>query len=99
MMVHAVAQSQVKRGEKALEDGRVDEALESFRAAIDNEPGIAVAYRGLAMAYTMQGSDALALQSYERYLQLAPSAPDAGDTRKAIGELKARSKLGASEEK
>ena len=99
-MIHAVALSQVKRGESALERNRVDEAVESFKAAIDNEPGIVGAWRGLGMAYAMQGKDALALQSYQKYLQLAPRAPDAAEIRASIAELKLRSrKIGGSEEK
>jgi tetratricopeptide (TPR) repeat protein len=98
-MVRAVALSQVKRGEAALERNRVDEALASFRAAIENEKNIAVAWRGMGMAYAMQGKDAQALQSYERYLQLAPSAPDAAEIRSSIAELKSRSKIGGGEEK
>jgi hypothetical protein len=39
------------------------------------------------------------LQSYEKYLRLAPSAPDAAEIRASITELKARSKIGGGEEK
>jgi Tetratricopeptide repeat len=91
-MQHALAVSQVRRGETALEQGQTDEALQSFRAALDSEPGMAVAFRGLGMAYSMQGKDAQALQAYERYLKLAPTAPDAGDIRNSIKELRARAK-------
>jgi tetratricopeptide (TPR) repeat protein len=95
-MLHAVAISQVRRGESALEQGRGEEALESFRAAIENEPANAAAHRGLGMAYAMQGNDAQALQSYEKYLRLAPKAPDANEIRQSIGELKARAKQRAN---
>ncbi|MGZ6125225.1 MAG: tetratricopeptide repeat protein, partial [Myxococcales bacterium] len=96
-MMHAVAISQVRRGESALEQGRAGEALESFRAAIENEPNNAVAFRGMGMAYAVQGNDAQALQSYEKYLRLAPKAPDADEIRQSIRELKARAKQGASQ--
>ncbi|HET9752597.1 MAG TPA: tetratricopeptide repeat protein, partial [Myxococcales bacterium] len=91
-MQHALAVSQVRRGETALEQGQTDEALQSFRAALDSEPTMAVAFRGLGMAYSMQGKDTQALQAYERYLKLAPTAPDAGDIRNSIKELRARAK-------
>lgn len=91
-MQHAVAVSQVRRGESALEQGRADEALQSFRAALENEPNMAVAFRGLGMAYAMQGNDAQALQAYQRYLKLAPAAPDAADIRRSMKELQARAK-------
>jgi tetratricopeptide (TPR) repeat protein len=98
-MVHAVALSQVKAGETALERGRVDEAIGRFRAALENEPNIAQAYRGLGMAYAMQSNDGQALQAYEKYLRLAPKAPDAVDIRRSIAELKTRAKIGSGEEK
>ena len=96
-LLHAVAVSQVRRGESALEKGRADEALESFRAALENEATLAVAFRGMGMAYAMQGNDTQALQAYEKYLQLAPLAPDKGDIKRSIAELKARAKIGSGE--
>jgi tetratricopeptide (TPR) repeat protein len=96
-MSHALALSQIHRGETALEHGHTDEALSSFRSALDNEPGLAAAYRGMGMAYAMQGSDAQALQAYGKYLQLAPSAPDVKDIRNSMAELKDRSKVGGGE--
>jgi len=91
-MQHAIALSEVRRGEAALEQGRADDALASFRAALDSEPTNAAAFRGMGMAYAVQGEDAQALQSYDKYLRLAPSAPDAAEIRKSIRELKARAK-------
>ncbi len=94
-MQRALAVSQVRHGEAALEQGRPDEALGSFRAALENEPTLAAAFRGMGMAYAMQGHDAQALQSYDRYLRLAPGATDAAEIRQSIRELKARAKVGA----
>jgi tetratricopeptide (TPR) repeat protein len=91
-MQHAIAVSEVRRGEAALEQGRADDALASFRAALDSEPTNASAFRGMGMAYAVQGEDAQALQSYDKYLRLAPGAPDAAEIRKSIRELKARAK-------
>jgi tetratricopeptide (TPR) repeat protein len=96
-LLHAVAISQVRRGEAALEKGQADEAQASFRAALDNEATLAVAYRGLGMAYAMQNNDSQALQAYEKYLNLAPSAPDRSDIRRSIAELKTRAKIGSGE--
>ncbi len=96
-LLHAVAISQVRRGEAALEKGNADEALASFHAALENEAALPVAFRGMGMAYAMQGNDAQALQAYQKYLQLAPSAGDKGDIRRSIAELKTRAKIGGSE--
>jgi len=94
-MQHALALSQVRRGEAALEQGRADEALVSFRAALESEPTIAAAFRGMGMAYAAQGQNPQALWAYDKYLRLAPNAPDAAEIRKSIRELKARTKVGA----
>jgi tetratricopeptide (TPR) repeat protein len=93
-MNHALALSQVRRGENALEHGHADDALSDFKSALDSEPNIAVAWRGMGMALAVQGKDAQALKAYEKYLQLAPSASDAADIRKSMAELKERGKLG-----
>ncbi len=99
MMAHAVAQSQVKRGEAALEQNRIDEAIASFHIALENEPGNAPALRGLGTAYSMQSNESMAIQSYEQYLRLAPAARDASEIRRVIDGLKARAKIGGGEEK
>jgi cytochrome c-type biogenesis protein CcmH/NrfG len=46
----------------------------------------------MGMAYAMQGNDAQALQAYQKYLEVAPGAPDRADMRRSITELKARAK-------
>ena len=96
-LLHAVAISQVRRGESALERGNADEALASFHAALENEAALPVAFRGMGMAYAMQGNDAEALQAYQKYLILAPAAGDKGDIRRSIAELKTRAKIGNGE--
>src|SRR5882672_7117493 len=97
-MQRALAVSQVRHGEEALEQGHPDEALGSFRAALESAPTLAAAFRGMGMAYAMQGHDAQALQSYDRYLRLAPGAADAAEIRQSIRELKARAKVGAKQQ-
>jgi len=97
-MQRALAVSQVRHGEEALEQGHPDEALGSFRAALESAPTLAAAFRGMGMAYAMQGHDAQALQSYDRYLRLAPGAADAAEIRQSMRELKARAKVGAKQQ-
>ena len=97
MMARAVARSQVARGDSALEKGRAAVAVTQFRTALENDPDLAEAHRGLGMAYAAQNLDALARKEYERYLVLAPDAEDAADIRHAIEELRSRSKLGGDE--
>jgi tetratricopeptide (TPR) repeat protein len=92
-MARAVALSQVSRGDSALERGRADEAIQQFRRAIDSDPDLPEGHRGLGMACAMRNLDAEALREYERYLILAPAAPDKGDIERAMTELRSRSKL------
>jgi tetratricopeptide (TPR) repeat protein len=94
-MQHALALSQVRRGEAALEQGRADEALVNFRSALESEPNIPDAFRGMGMAFAAQGQNAQALWAYDKYLRLAPNAPDAAEIRHSIRELKGRAKVGA----
>jgi Flp pilus assembly protein TadD len=96
-MARAVAEAQVKRGDQELERGRYDAAAEEFQLALANDPTLAVAWRGLGIAHLMRHNEESARKAYARYLQLAPSAPDARDIRKAIAELNARAKIGSVE--
>src|SRR6267378_3485566 len=89
-MQRALAVSQVRHGEEALEQGHPDEALGSFRAALESAPTLAAAFRGMGMAYAMQ--------AYDRYLRLAPGAADAAEIRQSMRELKARAKVGAKQQ-
>jgi tetratricopeptide (TPR) repeat protein len=92
-MNHALAVSQVHRGESALEQGNATDALASFRGALESEPGIPTAYRGMGMAFAIQGENSLALQAYEKYLELSPSADDAADVRRSMDEIRQRGKV------
>jgi tetratricopeptide (TPR) repeat protein len=96
-MARAVAEEHVKRGDQELERGRYDPAAEEFQLALANDPTLAVAWRGLGIAHLMRHNEESARKAYARYLQLAPSAPDARDIRKAIAELNARAKIGSAE--
>ncbi|HEY6910826.1 MAG TPA: tetratricopeptide repeat-containing protein kinase family protein [Myxococcales bacterium] len=93
-MQHALAISELRHAETALEQGQTDEAVESFRSALESEPAMAAAFRGLGTAYSMQGKNAEALQAYEKYLKLAPKAPDAGDIRTTVKQLRAKTRGG-----
>lgn len=75
----------------ALEDGHVllrqrktDEAIASYKKALELEPSLAKAERGLGIAFAAKGDKKEAVSRYRRYLQLDPSAPDADDVKKII---------------
>jgi Flp pilus assembly protein TadD len=98
-MARAVAAAQAKRGDQDLEKARYSAAIEEFQQAIANDPELASAWRGLGVAHLMRHDEEAARKAYEKYLQLAPSAPDARDIRRAIAELKSRAKIGGGLEK
>jgi tetratricopeptide (TPR) repeat protein len=95
----AAAEALVKRGDADLERGSYESAAENFQQALNNDSTVAVAWRGLGIAHLMRHDEEAARKAYEKYLQLAPTAPDARDIRKAIAELNARAKIGAGAEK
>jgi len=98
-LARAVAEAQVKRGDLEMERGRYEAAAEEFQQALTNDATLAVAWRGLGIAHLMRHDEESARRAYEKYLQLAPAAPDSRDIRKAIAELNARAKIGAGAEK
>src|SRR5712671_2174703 len=98
-LARTVAEAQVRRGDLELERGRYESAADEFQQALANDATLAVAWRGLGIAHLMRHDEESARRAYEKYLQLAPGAPDARDIRKAIAELNARAKIGAGAEK
>jgi predicted Zn finger-like uncharacterized protein len=65
-----------------------DSAIESFKAALVRNPDFSDAVMGLAEAYRYKGDKELAQVNYQRYLQLAPSGPDARVARVQLEILK-----------
>jgi len=78
---------EVKQADQALRAGRVDEAMDAYRKAIATVPGYAPAHRGLGAVLVMKGKDGEAKASYEKYLQLAPSASDAPRIRALLEDM------------
>jgi len=64
------------------------EAMKAWHAALEHDPAYADAYRELGMAYRMQRKNTEARSAFERYLAIAPGAPDAGIIRGYIEGLK-----------
>lgn len=70
--------------------GRPAEAEKEYRKALDMDPGHLQAHKnlGIVLAYDLQDK-ARAVKEFEKYLELAPNAQDAGQMRQTIQELKA----------
>jgi tetratricopeptide (TPR) repeat protein len=92
------AGSLVSEGRKALAEGRVDEAVDSFEAALAIQPGHVAIYLNLAEATRKQGLNGKALKYYREALKLDPTNQYAiageGETLVAKGAVeKARRNL------
>ena len=59
------------------EQGRLDEALDLFRKAIDLDPGYGRAHYGLATVFYRRDQLNLAIGAYEQACRLAPESPEA----------------------
>ncbi|MCC6750745.1 MAG: tetratricopeptide repeat protein [Deltaproteobacteria bacterium] len=77
-----------EEGLQQLLQGRAEEAVGMFRAALASDPGQTVAFRGLGLAYERLGKPAEARAAYGRYLRRVPRADDAAAIRQRIERLK-----------
>jgi len=82
------------RAEKAIEVGRfylkrgnLDAALERFQDAARFKPGYGLPYRWMGQTYEKMRLKPKAVSAYRKYLELYPSAEDAGKIRKRIEKL------------
>jgi tetratricopeptide (TPR) repeat protein len=72
------------QGDKALRSFNTSEALSAFEAALKLDPGFPAAHRGLGTVYVLQGKNAEARVAFEKYLMLAPDAPDAEQIKRQL---------------
>ena len=64
-------------GYQLLRDKRVDDAIEIFKLNVQAYPAGSNMYDSLAEAYAVRGLRELAIQNYERSLQLDPTNSNA----------------------
>lgn len=67
---------------------KADAAIVAYKQALELEPTLASAERGLAIAYTAKDDKAQAVLHYERYLTLDPKASDAAEVRAIIEDYR-----------
>ncbi len=72
----AAAEEEVAKGDKALRAFDTNAAQASFVSALNLDPTLPAAHRGMGMVYVLLGRNAEAKAEYARYLDLAPDAPD-----------------------
>jgi tetratricopeptide (TPR) repeat protein len=82
----------LERGHELVQQGpeRADAAIAAYQEALELEPGLADAVRGIAISHAAKNDGPQAIRFYRRYLQLAPDAPDAADVRKIIKSFRRR---------
>jgi tetratricopeptide (TPR) repeat protein len=56
-------------------NGRLDEAIAGYRAALAADPKLAIAWNGLSMAYRSQGRLELATEAALKLVELEPDDP------------------------
>lgn len=85
------ARKYLVRGMAAVEAARSDDELadaaEEFRKATEEAPGLAAAWYNLGAVQAKMGKPKEAIESYNRYLSVAPQAPDAGRVKDEIIKL------------
>lgn len=69
------AKSIYKEGFAHFVKGEVDQAISRYHAAIEVEPGLAIAWNGLSMALAKKGDLEAAVEAAEKLVELEPSDP------------------------
>lgn len=81
------ADKDLEVGQFYMRKGDVDAAIDRFQDALIAKPGYAVPYRFLGEAQEKKGLKKKAAKSYQRYLELFPSADDKDKIQKKIDKL------------
>lgn len=85
----------LEEGHKLTLEQKPDEAIRSYAKALELDPMMAGAERGLAIGYAAKNDDASSLEHYKAYLKLAPNAPDADDVRAIIDKYEKKKQQAA----
>lgn len=80
------AVASMEKGHISLAAGKVDAALTAYRKALDLEPSLGKAHKGLGAVFAKKKNVPKMLEHYKKYLQLEPAAKDAVDVKKIIAK-------------
>jgi tetratricopeptide (TPR) repeat protein len=77
----------VEIGTFYFKKGNYDAAIDRFEEATQYEPSLAKPWRLLGEAFEKKRDYGRASESYKKYLEIFPGAPDAAQIKKRIGIL------------
>ncbi len=75
---------------EALRRGDTASAIDKLQRCVEMEPGNALCHRGLGIAFARAFRSREAVQAYRRYLEVAPTAPDAQQVEKLLRDYEAK---------
>ncbi len=81
------AQKSIEVGSFYFKQGKYDAAIDRFEDAAKYQPSLALPWRLMGEAYEKKHDNPKAAESYKRYLELYPRAPDAAKITKEISLL------------
>jgi len=87
---HADSRPLYEKGNTLLFSGDAKGAIAAYREAVHQAPSDPIGFRGLGLAYELQGETVPAIKAFRRYLKLAPDAPDRAIIHRRIDRLRAK---------
>jgi tetratricopeptide (TPR) repeat protein len=81
------AHKDIEIGNYYLKTGNLDAALDRFQEATTLQPGLAEPFRLLGRTYERMHRPQKAVESYRRYLNVFPNAPDHEEIQKQIDKI------------
>jgi len=71
----ADARALYKQGFQHFANDRVDDAIATYREAVEADPKLAIAWNGLSLAYRQKGDLDAAIEAARRLIALEPNDP------------------------
>lgn len=82
-------------GHNLVAQQKLDEAIKSYSRALELEPTMGRAERGLGTAYAQKNDDVRAVEHYKAFLKLEPNAADADEVRQILDSYEKKKKEAA----
>ena len=86
----SAADSHYQQGNLYLKEKKVALAIEEFKKCLFADPNYGVAYRSLGVAYMLLGREKSAIESYEKFIGVAPGHRDAPKVKQIVDDYYTR---------